>query len=283
VFKPNEKWLHYLVIEKGEKKMRIFAKQLSVLVFFLTLILGVSCNQAGAHDMWLEVRDYTPQVGEEISLTLGYGHYLPAREFMDKENLEEIYVLDQEGNKTDIKDYSDVEFKVEKPLKNKGTCLIVVKKKGGFFTKTTEGYKRGQTKKGLKNVIKCTYSAKYSKAIVNVGKVSGKTFSKVLGHDLEIVPLADPGALAQDDYLPIKVMFKGQPLSSNHVFATYMGFSTEKNTFAYATKTDKKGIAKIRMLQSGVWLITTSHTEHYPDPGECDQYKFSSTLTFEIR
>lgn len=263
--------------------MRIFAKRLGVLTLSLALTLGIICYQANAHDMWLEVRDYTPQAGENITLTLAYGHHFPARGFLDKENLEEIYVLDQEGNKIDIKDYSDVEFKVQKPLKNKGTCLIVAKKKGGFFTKTTEGYKRGQSKKGLKNVIKCTYSAKYSKAIVNVGKAGGKIFSKVLGHDLEIVPLADPGALAQGDYLPIKVMFKDKPLSSGHVFATYLGFSTEKNTFAYATKTDKKGIAKIKMLQSGVWLITTSHTEHYPDPAECDQYKFSSTLTFEIR
>ncbi|MBC8433035.1 MAG: DUF4198 domain-containing protein [Desulfobacterales bacterium] len=261
------------------KRLRI-PVLLAVVVGFC---LGTTCQPACAHNLWLEVRDYTPQVGENISLRLAYDHYFPTREFMDKENLEEIYVLDPEGNKITIKAHSDVEFKGDKPLKEEGTYVIVAEKKGGFFTKTTEGYQRGRTKKGLKNVIQCTYSAKHSKAIVNVGKAGGKTFSKILGHDLEIVPLADPGALAQGDYLPIKVMFKGQPLSSNHVFATHMGFSTEKNTFAYATKTDKKGVANIKMLQSGVWLITTSHTEHYPDPAECDQYKFSSTLTFEIR
>lgn len=283
VFPPNKKWLNSLIVEKGEKKMRFFAKQLSVLVLCLTLILGVTCYQASAHDMWLEVRDYTSAVGDEISLTLGYGHYLPAREFMDRKNLEEIYILDEKGNKIGMKAYSDVEFKGERPLKKKGTYLIVAEKKGGFFTKTTEGYKRGYTKKGLKNVIQCTYSAKYSKAVVNVGKAGGKAFSEVLGHDLEIVPLADPGTLARGDYLPIKVMFNGKPLSSSHVFATYVGFSTEKNTFAYATKTDKKGIAKIRMLKAGVWLITTCHIEAYPDLKECDQYKFASSLTFEIK
>jgi len=263
--------------------MKIFAKQLGMLGLCLTLVLGVACYQAIAHDMWLEVRDYTPQVGEEITLTLGYGHYLPAREFMDQKDLEEIYMLDQEGKRIGIKPYSDVEFRGDKPLKQEGTCLVVAKKKGGFFTKTTEGYKRGHTKKGLKNVISCTFSAKYSKAIVNVGKAGGKNFSKALGHDLEIIPLADPGDLTEGDYLPVKVTFKGKPLSSNHVFATYVGFSTEKNTFAYATKTDKKGIAKIKMLKSGVWLITTSHIEDYPDPQECDQYKFASSLTFEVK
>ena len=263
--------------------MRIFAKQFGFLVISLTLVLGATCYQAGAHDMWLEVRDYTPAVGDEISLTLGYGHYLPAREFMDRKNLEEIYILDEKGNKIGMKAYSEVEFKGEKSLKKEGTYLVVAKKKGGFFTKTTEGYKRGQSKKGLKNVIKCTYSAKYSKAIVNVGKTGGKTFSKALGHELEIIPLTDPGNLQEGDYLAIKVMFKGKPLSSTHVFGTYLGFSTEKNAFAYTTKTSKEGIAKIKMLKSGVWLITTSHIEDYPDPKECDQYKFASALTFEMK
>lgn len=270
-------------LEKGERKMRKFAKRLGFLAISMTLILGAACHQAIAHDLWLEVRDYTPEVDDDITFTLGYGHYLPAREFMDKKDLEEIYMIDQKGNKVDIKSYSDVEFKVDKPLKKKGTYLIAAKKKGGFFTKTTEGYKRGQTKKGLKNVIKCTYSVKCSKAIVNVGKAGGKIFSEILGHDLEILPLSDPGALAQGDYLPIKVIFKGKPLASNHVFATYVGFSTEKNTFAYATKTSKEGIAKIKMLKSGVWLITTYHIYAYPNPKECDQYKLTSSLTFEIR
>jgi len=275
--------MYRLIIEEGEKKMRFFAKQLGVLGLCLALILGVTCYQAIAHDMWLDVRDYTPQVNEEITLTLAYGHHFPARGFMAQKDLDEIYMLDQKGNRVNIKPYSDVEFKGEKPLKKEGTYLVVAKKKGGFFTKTTEGYKRGCTKKGLKNVIKCTYSAKYSKAIVNVGKAGGKTFSKALGHELEIIPLADPGNLQEGDYLPIKVMFKGKPLSSTHVFGTYQGFSTEKNTFAYATKTNKEGIAKIKMLKAGVWLITTSRIEDYPDPKECDQYKFASSLTFEVK
>ncbi|MBC2696519.1 MAG: DUF4198 domain-containing protein, partial [Desulfobacteraceae bacterium] len=61
------------------------------------------------------------------------------------------------------------------------------------------------------------------------------------------------------------------------------GFSTEKNTFAYATKTNKDGIAKIKILKSGVWLIATYYKEAYPDTEECDQYKLTSTLTFEVK
>lgn len=263
--------------------MKRFAKRLGISAMFTAIIFGAICHQVYAHDLWLQVNDYTPEVGEDLSLTLGYGHHFPAREFMDKDDLAEIHVLDGKKRKIGVKTDSEVIFQTEKNLKEQGTYLIVAQKKGGFFTKTTEGYKRGQSKKGLNDVIQCTYSVKYAKAVVHVGGAGGKAASAVLGHELEIIPTVDPGTLAQGDYLPVEVLFKGKPLPSTHVFATYMGFSTEKNTFAYATKTDKQGIAKIKMLTSGVWLIITSQTEAYPDAKECDLCKFSSSLTFEIR
>lgn len=245
------------------------------------LFVATMVPQAAAHDLWLELRDYTPAPGEHVSLTLAYGHHFPARGFMDLNRLEKIYALDQAGHEIGVNSSSNLEFRSKEPFKTKGTYLVVAENKAGFSTKTTEGY-RGHSKKGLQNVIQCSYSAKYSKAIVNVGDAGGGTYSKVLGHDLEIVPLVDLGTLKEGDYLMLKVLYGGKPLASSQVLGTYMGFSTEKNTFAYATKTDKVGLAKMKMLSSGVWLVTTSHVEDYPDPSECDQYKFSATLTFEI-
>jgi uncharacterized GH25 family protein len=263
--------------------MKRFAKRSGLLGMFMAMILGAISHQAYAHDLWLQVRDYTPEMGGDISLTLGYGHHFPAREFMEKNDLAEIYILDGKKRKIGVKTDSEVAFKTDKNLKEQGTYLVVAQKKGGFFTKTTEGTKRGQSKEGLSNVVQCTYSVKYAKAVVNVGGSGGKAASEVLGHELEIIPTVDPGTLTQGNYLPVKVLFKGKPLPSTHVFATYMGFSTKKNTFAYATKTDKQGMANIKMLTSGVWLIAAYHMEAYPDANECDQYKFSSSLTFEIR
>jgi len=265
-----------------DKKMKISVKLFGLWSLFLVLVLGVNVFSAGAHDFWIEVNDYTPKVGEDIALTLGYGHYLPSREFMPKDSLEEIYLLDENAKKTGFKQYSEVELKEEKPLNRDVTCLIVAKKKGGFFTKTTEGYQRGKTKKGLKNVLKCSYSEKFSKAVVNVGKGGGNIFSRVLGQEIELVPLENPGDLREGDYLNVKVLFKGKPMEHQMVYGTYMGFSTEKNVFAYTTSTDQQGIARIKMLKSGVWFLATKIKEAYPDPEVCDQYSLSATMTFEV-
>lgn len=60
-----------------------------------------------------------------------------------------------------------------------------------------------------------------------------------------------PGRPAVGDSLHLQVLFDGKPFSGE-VFATYAGFSNDEGTFAYATSTDKKGNARIRILHQGI-------------------------------
>jgi len=262
--------------------MRRFGKK--VLIICLSLVLMGLSKTVSAHDLWINVEDYTPEAGKHIRVTLGYGHYYlsPGSEVMPQEYLGKIYIISPNGRHLKLKPDFQGGYKTVASLQDKGTYLVVATKKGMFFTKTTEGYRRGKSKKGLKNVISCTYSVKYAKAIVNVGGKGGNSFSRSIGHKLEIIPLEDPANLSEGDYFPVKILYNKKPLSTV-IFATYAGFSTEKNTFAYATKTDKEGIGKIKILKSGIWLIKVGYKAPYPNPKECDQYSFSATLTFEVK
>jgi uncharacterized GH25 family protein len=271
-------------LEREVKIMKTFTKKIVVLFLGTALTLSVFCLHASAHDMWLNMRHYTFEADNPVYMTIGYGHFFsgPGGEFMPQEYLDKLYIIGSDGRESKIKPNNQVEYQSEKPVERAGTYLVVASKKGGFFTKTTKGYKRGRSKKGLKNVISCNYSEKYAKAIVNIGNGSGNVFSKTLGHKLEVVPLKDPSKLREGDYMPVKILFEGKPLGT-FVHATYAGFSSEKNTFAYATKSDKKGIAKIKILKSGVWLLIVKHEISYPDPKECDKISCSSALTFEVK
>jgi uncharacterized GH25 family protein len=263
--------------------MRVpFAKRF-ILSLGAALIPAMVSSHAQAHDLWVEAQNHTLQPNQVISVALGLDHCFPAQEFLPEENLEEIYLLDPQGKRIGMKRYDVKALKAEQPVKQEGIYLVGAKQKARFWTKTTEGYRSGQSKKGLQNVISCTYSAKFAKSIVQVGGAGGGSVSRILGHELEIIPSNDPGRLHAGGSLPVKVLFKGKPLPSCQVFATYMGFSTERNTFAYATKTNKEGTAKIKIFHSGVWLIAASHAQAHPDPKECDEERFSSTLTFEVK
>lgn len=251
----------------------------------LALMIGLFSIEASACCLWINADDYTPDVGKKIGISLGWGHLFPSAGPMENEFLEEIHALDPTGKKLKISFIPEsTRYQFDAPAKAPGTYLIVAKRKSGFFTYTTEGYKR-QSKKGLKNATSCYYSEWNAKAVVNVGK-GGKNeaLSKEIGFTLEIVPLNDPGNLKEGDYLPVKVLFNGKPLEGfPYIYATYVGFSTESDIFAYTARIKKEGTAKIKILKPGIWMIKTENRFPSPDPEECDTYLYQATLTFEVR
>ena len=233
---------------------------------------------AHAHFPWVNLTDYTPDKGAGLSLTIGWGHHYPLGGFLKESALEDISLIGPGKTTSKIIYNSEVELQSERGLSQEGTYIVAAQRKAGFYTKTAQGGKP-ISKKGLDDVIRCSYSHMCMKAVANVGK--GTQVDTVVGHPIEIIPLQNPVNLKAGDYLPIRVLLDGKPYSGD-VFATYMGFSTEKNTFAYATTTDKKGHARIRILEQGIWMIKVAHQIPFPDPQECDVQSYIGTLTLKV-
>ncbi len=249
------------------------------------LLAGMISSNAYAHYLWVNVDNYTPQSNEEFTISLGYGHHFPEDGSPEANKIERIYVISPTGEEIPLELKTEKEKGLVAPVKIKlekpGTYLVVVEKKSGFVTKTTEGYKY-QSKKGLKGVIESYWSESSAKAIINVGQASNDSFQKAISERYQVIPLDDPGKLKEGDYLRVKVTLDDKPYST-WAYATYAGFSSEKDTFAYTTRTDKEGIAKIKILKPGIWLIKANDKIPYPNPDEADVYSFTSALTFEIK
>ena len=142
------------------------------------------------------------------------------------------------------------------------------------------------TPEGLKQITRKTAGAtnpykieKFSKALVNVTPADNG-FSTVIGDTLEIVPVTNPATVKPGDEMTVRVLFKGQPLTTN-VYATYDGFSEEENTYAYYTEGHKDGTAKVKITQPGIWMVRVQHTtpEHTED---YDRYVARAVLLFEV-
>ncbi len=115
-----------------------------------------------------------------------------------------------------------------------------------------------------------------------MGEGAGEV-SRVVGQELELVPLKNPAALKVGDTLPIKVLFKGQPVPDYPpVNATYAGFEN-KYAFAHTSSAGKDGITNLRILHNGTWLVMVSVKQPYPDAKECDTVSYTSVLTFEVK
>ena len=243
-------------------------------------LIGVFASSAQAHYPWLNMENYSLDTGELVYATIGWGHRYPLGKFLKNDDVERITIIGPDGNIMPMASISKLEFESKNSMTRSGAYLIAAKRKTGFYTKTTMGGKR-QSKKGLSNVISCSSSHMSMKAVFNVGEPQGMVNCKV-GHPLEIIPLMNPADLQVGDYLPIQLLLHGKPYKDK-IYATYMGFSTEKDVFAYTSKTDRQGKGKIRILQPGVWLIKAEYQQPYPDQEVCDVESYIATLTLEVK
>lgn len=257
----------------------------SIVIGLVTFLLGLISTDVYAHYFWINVDNYNPKPGEEITISIGYGHKFPEDSEPSASMVSQLklYLVDPNKKimplKIKAKDEKGVEY-IKVRLEKPGTYLVVLTK-AGFVCKTTKGYFY-ESKKKLKNVLESKWSEEVAKALVHVGSPVGDTFQEKIEQRYQIIPLQDPGKLKKGDYLPLKVVLDDET-HRTWMYATYVGFSEESDTFCYVTRANKEGIAKIRIIKPGIWLIKTSDELPYPNPKEADIYSFTSTLTFEMK
>lgn len=258
-------------------------KNYHIVGFGLVLLLVLAPIPAGAHFMWINMEKYSPSTQDTVHLNIGFGHQfgnLVGNVLREADRMDEIVILGGNSEKIAVQAINETDYEVEKSLKQSGGYLVLAKTKEGFFTKTTEGYQR-QNKKGLKNVLQCSYSGGYAKALINTGNGRTDVFSKPVGHILEIVPGENPTELKTGDRLSLKVLYERKPLKTE-LYATYLGFSSE-GAWAYVANTNAEGTGQIKILSPGIWLVKVNHKLPFSDLEECDQYSYTATLTFEVK
>ena len=254
------------------------------IIFGLLVSSALFCHPAWAHDLWLTMDSYQVSQNKAATGRVFSSHHFPApaSDSMKPERMDRFSFVSPGGQQAAATDKGNGIYSSATPLKQSGTYIAAALPVNGFATKTPDGYQRGKSKKDVQNAILCRYSQKYAKAIFSVGDAGGAAYSKPLGHAMEIIPMKDPSLLKTGDILPVKVLLEGQP-ARTFIFGTYAGFTEAANTFAYTTRTDKEGIAEIKMIHDGVWLLIAKQEETYPDLSECDTQTLAASLTFEIK
>ena len=249
-------------------------KSLNV-IFCIAVFTFAVCFTAPvhAHDTLLVMDNYQTSVNSTPGLKVFSAHnFLPPEDAaMGPDRLEEVFFITPSFERV------AQNTKLSVP----GTYMCLAVPVNGFATKTPDGYQRGKNKKDVAHPILCSYSMKYAKAIFTVGQAGGDAYAKPLGQEMEIVPLKDPATLNPGDTLPVKVLKEGAP-ARTYVYGTYDGFSDKKDTFCYTTRTDKQGIAEIKLIHQGTWVLIAKIEEPFSDSAVCDTQRWAATLTFHV-
>ena len=262
-------------------------KKKLISTLFLTCALVILWGTtASAHFPSLTVDNYYPRIGDMVTVHIGWGHKFPGDGLMKQEAYAHtaLEVIGPDGTPSSLaltpnpeQGNMPVTLIVDKP----GMYMIRLVKKN-FSTKTAKGYKY-QPKNELTQVIHGKWSETVSQAVLYAGSETAKAISANAdnANRLEMVPLETPLGKTKGDTIKVRVTLDGKPFRGM-VYATYAGFSDVEETFGFATKTDKEGVAAVKLIEKGLWLIKTGHTYPYEDNNKADDYDLMATMTLTI-
>jgi uncharacterized GH25 family protein len=241
------------------------------------LVLG-SIGPLSAHDVWLTLSGSSA----ERRVVINYGHpddRPPA--FADK--VVDIFAITP-GEHNSLLDGLEAAtengFLVARtrPFADNGHTLLAARYDNGFWIKTTDGLYRNATRRLVPGVADSLWSGKFAKAITG----PDAPWQAILGHELEIIPLADPIKVRPGESLRVKVLFRGKPLPGAEVErGDGVTAVPEKDIPRFTT--DMDGVTAIPIVQTGQHLLVIDYKmtpSATPDQASTDL--FAATLWFVV-
>jgi hypothetical protein len=274
-----------------------------VTIALLCLTLALAPEIALGHHVWLNATRYTvEEVGQgsfsgKTLIYFGWGDFYPLHDFLRDGQLQRLWVRGPGGATRDLEPGTSGFRATPVEVPTQGSYIVAAALTPAFVADILEDGKvkvlrkpKDELPKGSR-ILESKFSLQFAKAIINVGEVdaSDQGASTPIGHELEIVPLKNPIHLREGDYLPFRILFKGSPLrrpiADPEIKATYLGFSTGKDVFAWTGEVNAQGIAQVKLTRYGVWQIFVVHS-HEPPPemtGKADKVGYKASLTFEVK
>lgn len=242
-----------------------------------------------AHDLKVMASRLAANPGDQETIYLSYGHVLPVDSPLDGETLQDYQLLTPSGSVQVLnREGTSLHANVVQ-VEEEGLYQAAATRKPSVYSVVADANGNHQHIRKPKNQItegtieRSARSHQFAKALMVSGANADQAV-KPLGHELEIIPVDAPNDWRSGRDLAFRVLFRGKPLASGDLVATYVGFKPD-NAWCYATSTDAKGVANVRPSQPGTWIIRVrtqlpaarAHQEEY------DVESYGATLVLEVR
>ena len=261
-------------------------RQRLLLAALLTL---ATAPAARAHDLKVMAARLAAAPGETDTIYISHGHTLPVDVAIDGKTLQDYRVHTPSGSVLELTREGVSLHANEVKVEESGMYTAVATRKPAVYTEYVDKDGNHKHLPGPKSVVTegtvdhSTKSHQFAKALLISGEAAADP-AKVLGHEIEIVPVDAPGEWRSGRDLKFRVLFQGKPLSAGDVVATHVGFKPD-GAWCYATSTDAKGVAVVRPSQAGTWVLRArvlkpSTRENQRD---YDIESYTATLALEVK
>ena len=260
------------------------SKQIARIVVAAVAVI-LSANSIDAHDVWITtIHDGTGG----LQAVVNHGH--PGdRKVPDLDKLFELDVITGEQKRRSLLPgirstmLDGVPVLITEPIpKNLDAAVFLVAGRydNGYWVKTPLGY-RNTSKRQVQDGQDSLYSMKFAKALIQEGSATSDTYSIIVGHRLELVPLNNPFAIKLGDSLRVRVHFDGKPVSGVKVErGDGLTPIEEKDISRYVT--DEQGIAAVPIVKEGPQLLVVDYLQPSTHPDLAARDLSNATLSFVL-
>jgi hypothetical protein len=230
------------------------------------------------HDFWIEPASYAPQQGQILSVRLRVGQDLLGDPVpRDPALVKQFVVSDGAGSKPLVgHDGSDPAGYLR--VDGNGLMVIGYASNPSPVEMTAEKFQQYVKEEGLDAIVvqkpgkQIDLFSRCAKSLVLSGAANHTQSDRALGFTLELVAERNPYLLRAGDELPVRLTYLGKPLA--HALVTAMNRDQK-----VAARTDADGRVRLRVPQSGMWMIKSVHMI----PAATAQWSsFWASLTFEV-
>jgi len=215
-----------------------------------------------AHAVWVAQR-----TGE---LAVIYGHGVEDGSY-DPAKVKDVKGYAADGAAAEVKVLPREKNVIIEPAK--GVALIELMFDNGYWTQRTNGEWENV---GKSKVADATSAGHYVKHVLAVVAPLSKPLAPT-GLQLQILPLADPLALAAGKELPVRVLLNGKPLAGGEIIPDYANDPDGKGPV-----TDANGEAKVVVRNNGLNVIALSFTEKLQGNPDADERGHFASLSFML-
>ena len=244
-----------------------------------------------AHDFWIEPSTYNSPVGTNVTIRFRVGEHF--RGDPVARDVQRIIVFRQFTPKSEtvVRGIPGVDPAGVVRLGEPGLHLIAyhstfspVELRAGEFESylREEGLERiidERGRRGERDVKGRELFARCVKSLLSVGESAEAVgFDRVLGFPVELVPEQNPYRLKPGDALAVRMLREGRPLTGTLV----VGYPYGDPARAVRGRTGNDGRVRLKLDQSGPWLIKAVHMERIENDARADWQSWWASLTFAL-
>jgi uncharacterized GH25 family protein len=249
-----------------------------------------------AHDYWMSPGSFFLQVGGSTPVRLFVGDEFKREEerVLQKDQTSRFELVSPKGS---IEDLLPAAQRDQSPIARPrfniaGNYLLVMERTPQRIELAPDKFTAYLTEEGLNAILDQRQQAgestrpgrerysRYLKALFQVGDKYDKTYKRVMGQKLEILPESNPYELKPGQRLKVLVLFDGQPLIGTQVSAYNNADDVVHTEIA---RTDIEGKVSFVINRTGDWLIRLVYMRRCLNCQDADWESFWGAYSFGVK